>query len=110
MLPLRQLLRRRRNRLSRDRQVAAEELRVVRKGGVLVENHPPRDAPPDGRRLVQREIHAAVIVQEQQNALQSVFAGGRTASVRFDARSLGAVIRRAVSARRLTLTHRPAAR
>jgi hypothetical protein len=79
--------------------VATEELRAILKGVLLVQHHSPGNAPLDGCGFVEREIHAAMVAEEEQNLFESVV-GLFTASFAFVARLAGFVARRPVAARR----------
>ena len=54
--------------------VAAEEIGVVLRRVVLVQHHAPGDAPLDGGGFVEREIHAGMVAQQQQNFFEAVLA------------------------------------
>ena len=76
--------------------VAAEEMGVVLQRVLLAQHHAPGDAPLDGGGLVEREIHAGMVAQEQQNLLVAVLrALGAAGPARSAALGLGTRLLRA---------------
>src|SRR5262249_55014761 len=79
--------------------VAAKESCIALQGVLLVQHHAPGDAPLDGRGLVQREIHPAMVAEEQQNFLKTVLFDFGVCPISFAAHTLCTPWRGSVAAR-----------